>query len=71
MNPLLGNPLKFYEESVVKYDESYKKAAKAHKKAAKDLMELTNKQKCHELDQLTSRNKQSKASESMTPIMKV
>ena len=78
MNPLLGNPLTFYEEFVMKYDDSYKKAAKAQKKAKKEaealaaraLLELTNKRKCHELEQLT-RNKQSKASEITTPSMKV
>jgi hypothetical protein len=32
-NPLLGNPLTFYEEFVMKYDDSYKKAAKAQKKS--------------------------------------
>ena len=36
MNPLLGNPLTFYEEFVMKYDDSYKKAAKAQKKAEKE-----------------------------------
>jgi hypothetical protein len=78
MNPLLGNPLTFYEEFVMKYDDSYKKAAKAQKKAEKEadvlaaraLLELTNKRKCHKLEQLT-RNKQSKASELTTPSMNV
>jgi hypothetical protein len=78
MNPLLGNPLTFYEEFVMKYDDSFKKAAKAQKKAEKEaealaaraLLELTNKRKCNELEQLT-RNKQSKASELTTPSMKV
>ena len=65
MNPVLGCPLTFYEEFVMKYDESYKNAAKAQKKAEKEaetlaaraLVELTNKRKCHELEQAT-RNKQ-------------
>ena len=78
MNPLLGNPLTLYEEFVMKYDDSYKKAAKAKKKAEKEaevlaaraLLELTNKRKCHKLEQLT-RNKQSKASELTTPSIKV
>jgi hypothetical protein len=51
MNPILGCPLAFYEEFVMKYDEGYKKAAKAQKKAEKEaetlaaraLVELTNK----------------------------
>jgi hypothetical protein len=51
LHPLLGNPLTFYEEFVMKYDKSYKKAAKAQKKAEKEaealtaraLLELTNK----------------------------
>ena len=78
MNPLLGNPLTFYEEFVMKKDESYKKAARAQKKAEKEaatlaaraLLELTNKRKCHELEQAT-RNKQSKVSELTTPSMKL
>jgi hypothetical protein len=77
MNPALGNPLTFYEEFVMKYDESYKNVAKAQKKAEKEartlasraLMELTNKRKCHELEQST-RNKQSKSSELTTPSLK-
>jgi hypothetical protein len=77
MNPALGNPLTFYEEFVMKYDESYKNAAKAQKKAEKEartlaaraLMELTNKRKCHELEQST-RNKQSKTSELTTSSQK-
>ena len=78
LHPLLGNPLTFYEEFVMKYDESYKKAAKAQKKAEKEaealaaraLLELTNKRKCHELEQAT-RNKQSAASELTTPSTKL
>jgi Transposase len=78
MNPILGCPLAFYEEFVMKYDEGYKKAAKAQKKAEKEaetlaaraLVELTNKRKCHELEQAT-RNKQTKASKLTTPSMKV
>ena len=31
LNPLLGNPLTFYEEFVINYDKSYRKAARAHK----------------------------------------
>jgi hypothetical protein len=77
-NPVLGDPLAFYEEFVMKYDESYKNAAKAQKKlsrkaassSARALTELTNKRKCHELEQAT-RNKQSKASELTTPSLKL
>jgi hypothetical protein len=58
MNPLLGNPLTFYEEFVMKYNESYQNAARAQSKVVKEaatlfvrtLMELTNKRKCHELN---------------------
>ena len=70
MHPLLGNPLTFYEEFVMKYDESYKKAARDQKKVVKEaatlsaraLTEITNKQKCHKLEQA---NKQSKLRNSL------
>jgi hypothetical protein len=78
MNPVLGNPLTFYEEFVMKYDESYKNAAKAQKKVAKEaatassraLTEITNKRKCHKLEQATC-NKQSKTSELTTQSIKM
>jgi hypothetical protein len=78
MNPVLGDPLAFYEEFVIQYDESYKNAAKAKKKVAKEaatssaraLTELTNKRKCHELKQATC-NKQSKTSKLTTPGLKL
>jgi hypothetical protein len=35
MNPLLGNPLTFYEEFVMKYDESYKKLQELRRKPRK------------------------------------
>jgi hypothetical protein len=62
----------------MKYDESYKKTARAQKKVVKEaatlsaraLTELTNKRKCHELEQAT-RNKQSKTSELTTPSLKL
>jgi HPt (histidine-containing phosphotransfer) domain-containing protein len=78
MNPDLGDPLAFYEEFVIQFNESYKNAAKAQKKVAKEaatssaraLTELTNKRKCHELEQAT-RNKQSKTSKLTTPSLKM
>jgi HPt (histidine-containing phosphotransfer) domain-containing protein len=78
MNPVLGDPLTFYEEFVIKYDESYKNSAKAQKKVAKEaatssaraLTEPANKRKCHKLEQAT-RNKQSKTSALTTPSIKL
>jgi hypothetical protein len=68
MNPVLGDPLTFYGEFVIKYDESYLNAATS---SAGVLIELTNKRKCHKLKQATTCNKQSKTPELMTPNMKV
>ena len=73
MNPLLGDPLVFYQEFVLKYDESVapaqaaeKKAAKAAEKAAeRAAVEFSNKRKCVELEQSTC-NKQTKISELTT-----
>jgi hypothetical protein len=75
MNPILGCPLAFYEEFVMKYDEGYKNAAKAQKKAEKEaetlaarvLVELTNKQKGN----MKQTNKETKASKFTTPSMKL
>lgn len=69
MNPMLGNPLAFYETFVEGEDDRHKAAAKAAAKAAREAeeaarqaeVEFVNKRQCTELEQET-RDKQSAAS---------
>lgn len=73
MNPLLGDPLAFYEEFVLEYDECAASAKKAEEKAAKAAAkaaataaaEFSNKRKCAELEEET-RKKQATTSELTT-----